>query len=236
MLVIAGLSVLLMVVLYAEHAFAPTSVFLGLWVLSPVLMRWLGRPGPLLRRNRIDVEDKHFLRRLARRTWRYFDDLVDAGTNWLPPGQFATRAARRSRAANFAHQHRTLADLRAGGARTSVISRSTDFVSRCAQTMATLDRLEHYEGHLLNWYNTKTLEPLTPRYVSTVDSGNLVASLWVFERGCEDLLNAPLLGQTCLRGIADTLGVLREEAGRDTVDGDTGPDASALVARQGGGP
>ena len=79
--------------------------------------------------------------------------------------------------------------------------------------MATLDRLERYEGHFLNWYNTNTLEPLTPRYVSTVDSGNLLASLWVFERGCRDLLRAPLLSQSALRGIADTLGVLREETG-----------------------
>ena len=52
--------------------------------------------------------------------------------------------------------------------------------------MATLGRLEHYEGHLLNWYDTKTLQPLTPRYVSTVDSGNLIASLWVLEQGCQD--------------------------------------------------
>ena len=62
---------------------------------------------------------------------------------------------------------------------------------------------------------TNTLDPLTPRYVSTVDSGNLLASLWVFERGCRDLLGAPLLSHAALRGIADTLGVLREEAGGD---------------------
>ena len=55
-----------------------------------------------------------------------------------------------------------------------------------------------------------------PRYVSTVDSGNLLASLWVFERGCRDLLGAPLLGPSSVRGIADTLGVLREEIGQDT--------------------
>ena len=43
---------------------------------------------------------------------------------------------------------------------------------------------ERYEGHILNWYDTKTLEPLLPKYVSSVDSGNLIASLWAFPQGC----------------------------------------------------
>ncbi len=214
MLIISGLSVLLMMVLYAEHAFAPTSVFLGLWVLSPGLTRWIGRPVPLRKRDRINVQDRHFLRRLARRTWRYFDDLVDAGTNWLPPdnSQLALRVE--------VAQRTSPTDI--GLWLTSAVAAvdfgyltTADFLNRCAQTLATLDRLEHYEGHLLNWYNTKTLEPLMPRYVSTVDSGNLVASLWVFERGCRDLLRAPLLSHSCLRGLADTLGVLREVAARE---------------------
>jgi cyclic beta-1,2-glucan synthetase len=215
MLIISGVSVLLTMVLYAEHAFAPTSVFLALWIVSPALMRWLGRPAPMLKRDRISLEDRHFLRRLARRTWRYFDDLVNAGTNWLPPdnSQLALRVevAQRTSPTNI------------GLWLTSALASTdfgyltvTDFLGRCTQTMATLDRLERYEGHFLNWYNTNTLDPLTPRYVSTVDSGNLLASLWVFERGCRDLLHAPLLSHSALRGIADTLGVLREETGRDT--------------------
>jgi cyclic beta-1,2-glucan synthetase len=214
LVVISGLSVALMLVVLAEHAFPPTSVFLALWIGSPYLMRWLGRPVPLPRRDRISAEDKHFLRRLARRTWRYFDDLVNAGTNWLPPdnSQLAlhVEVAQRTSPTNIGLW---LTSALAGvdfGYLTII-----DFLNRCAQTMATLDRLERYEGHLLNWYNTGTLDPLTPRYVSTVDSGNLLAGLWVFERGCRDLLRAPLLSQACLRGMADTLGVLREETGQD---------------------
>jgi cellobiose phosphorylase len=215
MLTISGLSVLMMIVAGVEHAFAPTSVFLGLWVASPALMQWLGRPVPLPKRDRISVEDKHFLRRLARQTWRYFDDLVNAETNWLPPdnSQLALRVevAQRTSPTNIGMWLTSaLAGVDFG------YLTVTEFLKRCTQTMATLDRLERYEGHLLNWYNTKTLDPLTPRYVSTVDSGNLVASLWVFERGCRDLLRAPLLSSSCLHGIADTLGVLREETGQDT--------------------
>ncbi len=57
-----------------------------------------------------------------------------------------------------------------------------DFVRRCSATMETLHKMERYEGHLLNWYDLDTLTPLPPQYVSTVDSGNLIASLWVTAR------------------------------------------------------
>ncbi len=214
MFIIAGLSLLLTLVLFAEHAFAPTSVFLALWVASPALMRWLGRPLPLLQRDRISAEDKHFLRRLARRTWRYFDDLVNADTNWLPPdnSQLALRVevAQRTSPTNIG----LWLTSALAGADFGYLT-VTDFLNRCTQTLATLDRLERYEGHFLNWYNTKTLDPLMPRYVSTVDSGNLLASLWIFERGCRDLLRAPLLSRAALHGIADTVGVLREETRQD---------------------
>ena len=214
MLLISALSVLLMIILYAEHAFAPTSAFLALWVVSPALMRWLDRAAPVPKRDHISVEDRHFLRRLARRTWRYFDDLVNDTTNWLPPdnSQLALRVevAQRTSPTNIGlWLTSALASIDFG------YLTIVDFLNRASQTMATLHRLERYEGHLMNWYDTKTLSPLTPRYVSTVDSGNLLASLWVFERGCHDLLRAPLLSRSAFRGVADTLGVLREETSRD---------------------
>ena len=214
LLIVSGLSLMLTIVLWVEHALAPTSAFLALWVVSPALMRWLGRPVRLPQRDRISAEDKRFLRRLARRTWRYFDDLVNPATNWLPPdnSQLALRVevAQRTSPTNI------------GLWLTSALAAAdfgyltvTDFLNRCEQTMASLARMERYEGHFLNWYKTDTLDPLTPRYVSTVDSGNLLASLWVFERGCRDLLRAPMLSHAALHGIAETLGVLREETRRD---------------------
>ena len=80
-----------------------------------------------------------------------------------------------------------------------------EFCMRCSNTMETLSRMERYEGHLLNWYDTRTLEPLNPRYVSTVDSGNLIAALWVLQQGCHDVLRAPIVGHNGLRGLSDTL-------------------------------
>ncbi len=209
MLAISGVSVLLAVTVYLKHAFAPTSAFLALWFLSPALMHWLGRPVALPGRDRISVPDQHFLRLLARRTWRYFDDLVNEETHWLPPdnSQLALRVevAQRTSPTNIGlWLTSALAGIDFG------FLTVDGFSDRCTQTMETLSRMERYEGHLLNWYDTKTLEPLIPRYVSTVDSGNLLASLWVFERGTRDLLGVPLLGQAGLEGISNTLGVLSE--------------------------
>src|SRR5207253_6414999 len=85
-----------------------------------------------------------------------------------------------------------------------------DLVERNLRTLETLGRLERFEGHLFNWYDLSTLEPLRPRYVSAVDSGNLLASLWTFQTSCDELAARPLLDESALRGIADTLSVLRQ--------------------------
>ena len=93
---------------------------------------------------------------------------------------------------------------------TLATSRSTTWSTRNLGTLETLDKLERFEGHLLNWYDISTLEPLHPRYVSTVDSGNLLASLWTFEAAVDELAARPLLDASALRGLADTLDVLRQ--------------------------
>src|SRR5437660_10039586 len=79
-----------------------------------------------------------------------------------------------------------------------------DLVERNLRTLETLNRLERVEGHLFNWYDLSTLETLRPRYVSAVDSGNLVASLWNSETSCNELAARPLLADAALRGIAET--------------------------------
>ena len=135
-------------------------------------------------------------------------------SNWLPPdnSQLALRVevAQRTSPTNIGLW------LTAALAATDFGYLTVDeFLKRGAKTFITLNRLERYEGHLLNWYDTKTLQPLMPRYVSTVDSGNLLACLWVLEQGCQDQLEAPLIALQSLRGLSDTLAALREVAGRD---------------------
>jgi len=78
--------------------------------------------------------------------------------------------------------------------------------------MATIGRLERYEGHLLNWYDIQTLVPLEPRYVSTVDSGNLLGALWALKQGVDELVHAPLLDAKAFAGLADTGEILKQAA------------------------
>jgi cyclic beta-1,2-glucan synthetase len=213
MLTISGLSAGLAIVLGLKGAFAPTVAFVGLWALSPLVMRWLAGPGQSIRK-RLGRAQTLFLHGTARRTWRFFDDLVSPENNWLPPdnSQLALQVevAPRTSPTNIG-----LWLTAALAARDLGYLTADELCARCSHTMKTIDRLERYEGHLLNWYDTRTLTPLTPRYVSTADSGNLIASLWVLERGCLDAMHSPVIGHGAMRGLSDTLAVLEERCEGD---------------------
>jgi cyclic beta-1,2-glucan synthetase len=212
MLMVCFCSVALLMIVAVTGAFFPAFAFLALWATSPILMLWLNEPGFPSRR--VEAADAVRLRRLARRTWRFFDDLVTAENNWLPPdnSQLALRVevARRTSPTNIGMWLASALAARDFGYLTA-----DELWRRAAKTLETMQRMERYEGHLLNWYNIATLEPLNPRYVSTVDSGNLIASLWVLRRGCQDAISAPILSETCLRGLSDTLAMVRDACGRD---------------------
>src|SRR4030042_5876474 len=76
--------------------------------------------------------------------------------------------------------------------------------------MATLAKLERHEGHLLNWYDIQTLAPLEPRYVSMVDSGNLLAALSSLGTGLTELLHRPVLDGKVFDGLVDTIAILEQ--------------------------
>ncbi|MCC7157393.1 MAG: cyclic beta 1-2 glucan synthetase, partial [Bryobacterales bacterium] len=210
----AALSFVLFLVRGTGVALASKGVFLTLWILSPLLMRWLGQTAPREAREALASADIRYLRTLARKTWRYFEDLVNAESNWLPPDN--TQLALRIEVAQRTSPTNIGLWLTSALAATDFGYLTTDeFVRRLELTVATLERMERYEGHFLNWYDTRTLMPLLPRYVSTVDSGNLLACFWVLQKGCDDLLRRPLIGRACLSGLNDTLSVIRESCGWD---------------------
>jgi cyclic beta-1,2-glucan synthetase len=109
---------------------------------------------------------------------------------------------------------------------------SSELSARLRNALDTLDRLERHRGHLLNWYDTRSLEPLEPRYVSTVDSGNLAVCLIALRQGCIDAAHAPVMRSAQWDGLSDAVALL-SEALEDTLDGEDPRhrDHMAMLAR-----
>jgi cyclic beta-1,2-glucan synthetase len=144
----------------ASAPWPPALAILGLWLAAPWIAWRISRP--------IETEtpalssgQRAFLRCTARKTWNFFETFVTAGENWLPPDNFQevptpTIASRTSPTnmglallANLAA--RDMGYLSAGG-----------FVRRTSDALATMQRLERHRGHFYNWYETRTLQPLSP--------------------------------------------------------------------------
>jgi cyclic beta-1,2-glucan synthetase len=199
---------------HGPAAIMAVTPFVVLAVLFPLAVVLIDRPAKSWRGGILTPDDRRFLRRIARRTWRYFDDFVGPQTSWLPPDNVQETPKReifmRTSPTNIGLW--MLATVAANDFGYITID---DLMARNLGTLETIGRLERFEGHLLNWYDLNSLKPLHPRYVSTVDSGNLLASLWTFESSCNELAARPLLDASALRGIADTLGVLRQTIGKE---------------------
>ena len=181
----------------------------GPW--RPVIAYWLSLPAtarvrPLSSRERV------MLRRVARKTWRYFETFVAAADAWLPPDNFqeagdapAPQIARRTSPTNVGlGLLSTLAAHDLGYISAETLARRID------RTLTTLEGLERHEGHFLNWYDTSTLAPLHPRYISTVDSGNLAAALMALAQGLQHAIEEPQRPVQRLSGLADTADALAE--------------------------
>ncbi|TCO76802.1 GH36-type glycosyl hydrolase domain-containing protein [Chromatocurvus halotolerans] len=177
-----------------------------LWWLSPLLGWWISQPlsdqAPHL-----SAGQQAFLRLSARRTWRYFEDFVVADDNYLPPDNFqeSPAAAIASRTSPTNMGMSLLADLAALDF--GYIS-TGQCLQRVGNTLVTMARLERFRGHFYNWYDTRTLQPLAPRYISSVDSGNLCGSLLTLQAGLDELKHQPILSATAFQGLVDTLQIL----------------------------
>lgn len=195
--------------LWNTHAFNAASTFLLLWLISPAIVSILDRTILTRPSEGLSDEDLLFIRNVARRTWRYFDDFVNSESNWLPPDNYQEalniEVAQRTSPTNIG-----LWMLCAMAAEDLKYITIDDLLNRIWATFDSINKLEVYEGHLLNWYETQKLMPLYPRYVSTVDSGNFLGSLWTLEQGMDQMMSAPLLSNLIFEGMQDTLSLIRE--------------------------
>ncbi len=182
-----------------------------LWAASPTIAWWISRPLP--RRSAVlTVVQTAFLHKLARKTWAYFETYVVAEDHWLPPDNVqdhpAITVAHRTSPTNMG-----LALLANLAAHDFGYLTTRQLITRTANTLRTMQSLERYRGHFYNWYDTQTLLPLTPIYVSTVDSGNLAAHLLTLRPGLSALGGVPILNRRWLEGLRDTFSILVDAAG-----------------------
>ncbi len=198
------------VVLLGGQSLAAVSPTLLLWWLAPVVARELSRRRPAALAAPLSADDKAALRRIGRRTWRYFTQFVTDADHHLPPDNFqedpTPRVAHRTSPTNIG-----LYLLSCVSARDLGWLGEREFIARVSATLDTLDRLERCDGHFLNWYDTQTLAPLAPRYVSTVDSGNLAGYLIALACACDSEAGNPAVRAEALR---DTLAIFDEELAR----------------------
>jgi hypothetical protein len=190
-----------------RHSFAAALPVLVLWACSKPVAAWLNR-SPRPTQNATNPQDRRFLRHVALHTWRYFATYCNQEHNWLIPDNIQeepTKIAARTSPTNLG----LLLNARQVACEFGYLT-VPEFIAQTMRTMDTVLNLPRERGHLFNWYDTQTLKALTPRFISTVDSGNLAASLITLKNGSLELLQEPLLSSSLLEGYADHLCVLAE--------------------------
>lgn len=212
-------------VLMVPAALPAAAPLLLLWFLAPEIAIWVSRP---LRRptETITDADRRFLRMMARRTWLFFETFARPEDNWLPPDNYQEppdeETAHRTSPTNIGMMLiSALTAWRLGHIGLNELE------MRLRNALDTIDRLERYRGHVLNWYETRTLAALEPRYVSTVDSGNLAVSLITVAQALRDASNAPPVGVDLWHGLEDIIGLLAQAL--DALEPDAAPGIGATL-------
>jgi cyclic beta-1,2-glucan glucanotransferase len=180
-----------------------------LWGISPFVTWWVSL-SITKRKTDLSYEQNVFLHNLARKIWAFFENFVGAEDNWLPPDNYqehpAEKIAHRTSPTNIGLN--LLANLTAYDF--GYIT-AGQLIERTTHTISTMQRMEKYRGHLYNWYDTRSLEPLHPKYISTVDSGNLAGHLITLEQGLLNVLNNKIATERVFDGLLDTVRILSEK-------------------------
>ncbi len=192
-----------------------TEPVIVLWIFSPVIA-WIMSTPASSQVVKITESQAVYLRKMARKTWAFFDQFVTEEENWLPPDNY-----QESPVAKIAHR---TSPTNIGLALIGNLS-AWDFgyittgqlLQRTTGTMDTLHRMERYKGHFYNWYDTLTLHPLPPRYVSTVDSGNLAGFLLTLRQGLLAMGNQKFFEDRLISGLRDTANIVAALPGDATV-------------------
>jgi cyclic beta-1,2-glucan synthetase len=185
---------------------------LALWFLSPLLAFGISRPADH-RPAPLRAEQRRMLRRVARKTWAFFEAFVGPEDHWLPPDNYQ-EFPRPKIAHRVSPTNEGLLIVSALAARDFGYIALTDLQGLLQKNVDTLEHLERHRGHFYNWYDTTTLLPLAPRYISTADSGNLAGCLLTARMGIVELLQEPIFDERCAEGLLDSVDMASEALAR----------------------
>ncbi len=182
-----------------------------LWGTSPLFTWWISRP---IARYEAKLTADHtlFLRKMARKTWGFFETYVGPDDHWLPPDNYqehpVPRVAHRTSPTNMGLA--LLANLSAYDFGYLSTGR---LLERTKQAFDSMARLERYRGHFYNWYDTQSLKPLLPMYISSVDSGNLAGHVLTLRSGLLTIPDHAILSHRVFDGLRDTLTIWNDALG-----------------------
>jgi cyclic beta-1,2-glucan synthetase len=201
--------------------------FMLVWVAAPAIAWWISLPPGQTEVNALSLADTKALRSISRRTWRFFETFVSAADNSLPPDNFQEDpkpvVAHRTSPTNIGlYLLSTLAanDLGWVGL--------WDTAGRLESTLQTMAKMERFRGHFYNWYETRDLRPLDPKYVSSVDSGNIAGHLLTLGNGCRELIQKSSIGSRMLEGVEDSIRLLTDTLAKSTET----PRTQAVIRKQ----
>ena len=182
-------------------------VTLGIWFFSPLLVWLVSRP-VTARPLALSMQQVDFLKMAARKTWRYFETFAGATDNWLPADNYQ-ESPREAVAHRTSPTNIGLLLLSNLGAYDMGYLCAGQLIDRTRKSFRSMEALPRYKGHFYNWYDTVTLEPLLPRYVSSVDSGNLAGYLLTLKAGLLQLKERRIFDEQIYDGLGVILSIIR---------------------------
>ncbi|EKQ50568.1 MULTISPECIES: glucoamylase family protein [unclassified Clostridium] len=185
-------------------------VVAALWIASPYMAYCISIKLPENNKLNLKNEEITYLRKISRRIYAYYEDFVNEENNYLAPDNYQEKpfkgVANRTSPTNIGM-----------GLTSNIVAYDlgyitmTEFIDRIELILNSMKTLQKVNGHYLNWYDTKTKEPLWPRYVSAVDSGNLLGNLWVLKKAMEELKSNKVIRTKEVISLNDIYKIIEDE-------------------------
>lgn len=197
-----GIILAVISILFHPENFVISLVFIIIWGGAPFIAYFISKD-KTSEKEMLEQDELLELRKIARKTWRYFEEFANKKNNYLAPDNYQEEPYRgiayRTSPTNIG-----LGLLATLSARDLGYINLEEWILKLERTIGTVEQLEKWKGHLCNWYDTKTLEVLKPKYISTVDSGNFVCYLVTLRQGLIEYRSRPLVHIAMMNGMEDT--------------------------------